>query len=63
MLGQQVSDTIIGLPRDAPPRDRLMVLKLGFSTLMNADPALVKEQLDALQERLGDRKELWTMCM
>lgn len=54
---------MIGLPRDAPPRDRLMVLKLGFSTLMSADPALVKEQLDALLARLGGRREPWIMCM
>lgn len=63
VLGRQVADTVIGLPRDAPPRDRHMVLKLGFSTLMGADPALVKEQLDALKERLGTRREPWTMCM
>ena len=62
VLGQQVTDTIIGLPKDAPPRDRLMVMKLGFSTLMGADPALVREQLQALLQRLGGTEEPWTLC-
>jgi mannose-6-phosphate isomerase len=63
VLGQQVADTIIGLPNDAPPRDQLMVMKLGFSSLMSADSALVKQQLVALEERLGGRQEPWTVCM
>ena len=63
VLGQQVADTIVGLPNDAPPRDQLMVMKLGFSSLMSADSALVKEQLEALRQRLGGRQEPWTVCM
>ena len=63
VLGQQVADTIIALPNDAPPRDQLMVMKLAFSALMSADSALVEEQLVALGERLGGRQEPWTVCM
>ena len=39
-----------------------MVLKLGFTSLMSADPTLVREQLDAFVERVKKEKEPWLMC-
>ena len=54
--GPAAADTVISLPKDAPPRDRLMVMKLAFSSLMHADPVLVREQLDCFKQRMQERE-------
>lgn len=56
VLGPAAADTVISLPKDAPPRDRLMVMKLAFSALMHADPVLVREQLDCFKRRMQERE-------
>ena len=62
VLGQQVTDAVLGMSRDASPDGCVKMMKLAFSSLMAADPVLVKEQLQTLLERLGDRDEPWTQC-
>ena len=57
LLGQQVTEAIVGVQKDASSHDQLTAMKLGFSTLLSADTALVREQLQALLKRLQERNK------
>ena len=48
-----MTEAVATLGEDASPEDHLSVLRLAFSTLMSADPELVKERLRALVNRVG----------
>ena len=44
------------VPNDAPPLGQMEALRLGFSSLMNTEPGLVREQLQSLVERLREKR-------